>query len=88
MVMIPVSILLLGVGGIVGGLPALLVGWLTSLMSGGALPWVLGLLIGIPVFILVVAVPLAFLGGLWEVFSSSIWTLFYRELPELEARAA
>jgi hypothetical protein len=36
--------------------------------------------VGIPVFILVMAAPLSFLGGLFEVFLSSTWTLTYREL--------
>ena len=38
---------------------------------------------GLPIFILVVAVPGLFLGGLVEVFKSSVWTLTYRELRAL-----
>jgi hypothetical protein len=41
-------------------------------------------LIGIPIFALVVSVPWLFLGGLVEVFKSSVWTLTYRELRALE----
>ena len=64
-----------------GGFPALLVGALASLAFGEAVPWILGLTVGILIFILVLAAPLLFLGGLWEVFKSSVWTLTYRELP-------
>jgi len=32
-----------------------------------------------------VAVPWLFLGGLMEVFKSSVWTLTYRELRALES---
>jgi hypothetical protein len=83
-VMIPVTILLVVVGAMVSGFPALLVGGLTSLFFEGAVPWILAAAVGIPIFILVVAVPGLFLGGLAEVFKSSVWTLTYRELRALE----
>ena len=83
-VLLPAIILLIIVGGVLGGLPALLVGGLASLFFEGAVPWILAGVIGIPIFILVVAVPWLFLGGLMEVFKSSVWTLTYRELRALE----
>jgi len=79
-VMIPVTILLVVLGGVLGGLPGLLLGGLASLTFEGAVPWILGLALAIPIFILVLAAPLAFLGGLMGVFVSSTWTLTYREL--------
>ncbi len=88
MVMIPVVILLVLLAGVVGGLPALLVGWLASLMFEEAVPWILGAAVGIPIFILALAVPLALLSGLWKVFKSSVWTLTYRELRALEDTGA
>lgn len=78
--MIPVTLVVLFLGAVIGGLPALLAGVLANLAFGGAVPWIIGLAVGIPFFILVVAGPLLFLGGLWEVFKSSVWTLTYREL--------
>ncbi|HUX75921.1 MAG TPA: hypothetical protein VMY40_04695 [Anaerolineae bacterium] len=83
-VLFPVIIALLILGGVLGGVPALLVGGLASLFLEGAVPWVLAALIGIPIFALVVSVPWLFLGGLVEVFKSSVWTLTYRELRALE----
>lgn len=83
-VMIPVTILLLVVGVMLGGFPALLVGGLASLVFKGAAPWILAGAVGLPIFILVMAVPGLFLGGLAEVFKSSVWTLTYRELRALE----
>jgi hypothetical protein len=79
-VMIPVTLVVLFLGAVLGGLPALLAGVLADLAFGGAVPWIVGLAVGIPLFTLVVAGPLLFLGGLWEVFKSSVWTLTYREL--------
>ena len=83
-VLFPVILLLIVVGGVLGGLPALLVGGLASLFFDGAVPWILAAVIGGPIFILVVAAPWIFLGGLMEVFKSSTWTLTYRELRALE----
>ena len=82
--MFPVVLLLLLVGGVVGGLAGLSVGGLASLVVEGAVPWILGFGVGIPLFILIIAAPLVFLGGLAEVFKSSVWTLTYRELRALE----
>jgi hypothetical protein len=47
-------------------------------------PWILAGAVGIPIFILVVAVLGLFLGGLAEVFKSSVWTLTYQEVRALE----
>jgi hypothetical protein len=85
LVMIPFTILLVIVAVMLGGFPALLVGGLASLIFEGAVPWILAGAIGIPIFILVVALPRLFLDGLVEVFKSSVWTLTYRELRALES---
>ncbi len=85
-VMIPVVILLVLLGLVLGGGPALLAGGLAGMASqGGPLPWILAGAIGLPIFLLVLIVPLTVLGGLWEVYRSGVWTLTYRELRALEA---
>jgi hypothetical protein len=78
--MIPVVLLLLVVSGGVGGVLALLAGGLTGLAFEGAMPWIAAFVVGIPIFILLLVVPLSLLGALFEVFMSSTWTLTYREL--------
>jgi hypothetical protein len=83
-VLFPAIILLIVVGGVLAGLPALLVGGLASLIFQGAVPWILAGVVGLPIFILVMAAPWIFLGGLMEVFKSSVWTLSYQELRALE----
>ena len=87
LLMIPITILLLIVALMLGGFPALLAGGLANLVLEGAAPWILAGAVGLPVFILVMAVPLLFLNGLAEVFKSSVWTLTYRELRALESLA-
>jgi hypothetical protein len=83
--MIPVVLMLLLLGIVLGGGPALLVGGVASQALQGPLPWILAGAVGLPIFFLVLIVPLLFLGGLWQVYRSSVWTLTYRELRAMEA---
>jgi hypothetical protein len=82
--LIPVLVITMAIGIIVGGLPALIVGGLSSLFLGSPLSWIVGILFGLPLFLLVTGSPLIFLRGLVEVFKSTVWTLVYRELDALE----
>jgi hypothetical protein len=84
-VMVPVFFLLVAVAAIGGGLPALLVYAVASLIAQGATPWIAAVIVGLPIFIVIMAIPLAVLGGLVQTFQSSTWTLTYRELLALEA---
>lgn len=86
LVAIPVFFLVLAVAAVGGGLPALLAYAVTSLVvQGGAAPWIVATIVYLPIFIVILAIPLALLGGLVETFRSSTWTLTYRELLALEA---
>ncbi len=66
-------ILLLLFGVLGGGIPAL-AGYLLTREP------VVALLAGLPIFLLIVIVPLIFLGGLAAVFQSTMWTLIFNEL--------
>jgi len=77
---IAADIVLSGTLGLLGGLIANL--------AGAAEPVLVGFLVGIPLFLLFLVTPLVFLGGLKEVFTSSTWTLTYRELRALSSMKA
>jgi len=85
--LIPVVLLLLGIGllagGVVGASTYFLVGALVSTGAG----WVAAAVVGGLVFILILAVPLLFLDGLRTTYFSSAWTLAYRELRPAEREA-
>ncbi|NPV08435.1 MAG: hypothetical protein HPY83_10815 [Anaerolineae bacterium] len=74
------AIVLAILGLMVGGL----LGWVTyalaSLVFYGSTPAVLGVLLGVPVGLTVLVLPLLFLSSLAAVFRSTLWTLTYREL--------
>ncbi|MFN2291262.1 MAG: hypothetical protein ACK2UC_08745 [Anaerolineae bacterium] len=89
LVLFPLLIAFIALGGVAGALPAYLVYLLSGLVFDGALPVLLAILVGLPIFILVMLAPWWCLGGLKEVFFSSAWTLTYRELlPEADAEPA
>lgn len=90
LLMIPVALLLAFLAGIIAAIPALIVGGLASLVAAGeeAVPWILAAAIGLPIFILLLVIPLTFLEGLMKLFQSTTWTLTYRELLVLEGPEA
>jgi hypothetical protein len=80
LVMLPVVALLVGVGLVAGGIPGAIAALVSTLFAGGAVPWMVGAVIGLPIFVLVLGIPIVFASGLVQVFSSSAWTLAYRGL--------
>lgn len=82
-VAIPAALLVLVLGVVAGGGLGLAGFSIARLLTGGVAPYIVAVAIGLPIFLLVLVVPLLFLGGLKEVFRSSTWTLTYRELGAL-----
>ncbi len=69
---------------VLGGVPTVVIAMVAYVFMGGVTPWVMGTLVGLPIFILVMISPILFVGGLVEIYKSSIWTLAYRELKTRE----
>ncbi|MBN1137042.1 MAG: hypothetical protein JXM73_10670, partial [Anaerolineae bacterium] len=76
----PLLLLFIALGGLAGALPAYLVYLLSSLLFEGAVPVILAIVVGLPIFLLVMLAPWWCAGGLMQVFESSVWTLTYRGL--------
>lgn len=85
LVLLPLVLVTIFLGALLGVLPLIVVGGMTSLFFAGPFPWILGAMIAIPVFILVVISPFLCVGGLVEVYKSSMWTMAYRQLKVLAA---
>ena len=83
-VLFPLLILFIALGGVAGALSGYVVFLLSALIFEGALPVLLAVLVGLPMFLLVMLAPWWCLGGLMEVFKCSAWTLTYRELRAVE----
>jgi hypothetical protein len=84
LLMFPLVILLLGIGILIGGLLAVLIGAVGSLVTAGAGAWIAAGVVGGILFLLVMIVPLVLLTGMREVFQISAWTLTYRELRNVQ----
>ena len=83
-VLFPLLILFIALGSVAGALSAYLTFLLSALVFEGALPVLLAVLVGLPMFILVMLAPWCCMGGLMQVFESSAWTLTYRELSAVK----
>lgn len=79
LVTIPVVILLLGVGLLIGGGIAVAVYFIVKMVSILA-GWIMAIIVGGSLFLILISLPLLFLKGLLETYISSAWTLTYREL--------
>lgn len=78
--MVPVFIVLVLAGVVIGGLPALLVGGIASLLAEGNIPLIVAAVVGVPIFLVVLFGPFLALLGIWETYKSSAWTLAFREV--------
>lgn len=84
----PLLLLSMLAGIAVGAVPALLAAGIASLFVSPIFAWLIGVVVGLPVFLLVTFAPINFLSGLVEVFKSSFWTLSYRDFRPLESAAS
>ena len=84
LVTIPVILAVIVVAALIAGLPALLVGSIASIFTQGVTPWIVAAVVAAPIFLILVILPGALIGGWKQVFTSSAWTLTYREALVLE----
>jgi hypothetical protein len=84
-VLLPVVLVTTVAAALVVAIPVLLVYGLASLFLSGWLPWAVGILFALPLFFTVAFSPWALLGSWQTVFTSTVWTLVYRELKALPA---
>jgi hypothetical protein len=84
---IPVVILTAIVAAIAAAIPFMLLLGLFSLFLTGPLPWIAAGIFVLPLFFIIAFSPWLLLGSWQSVFTSSVWTLTYRELKALPAVA-
>jgi hypothetical protein len=77
---IPVAILLLALGAVIGGVAGALL--YLALQAGSVVTAILtAVVVGLLLLFVVVGIPMLFLRGLKETYLSTAWTLAYREIP-------
>lgn len=77
------TLILVFVGGLLGGGLGLATRGLTGLVMGDTAAWLAAAVVGLPIFLLVIVIPSAFLESFKMVYLSGTWTLTYRELRAL-----
>jgi len=82
---IPVVIITGIIGAVVVAIPALLLVGIFSLFLGGPLPWIAGGLFILPLFFIIAFSPWLLLGSWQTIYTSTVWTLTYREIKALPA---
>jgi hypothetical protein len=82
---IPIVIITSIIGIIVVAAPGLLLVGLFSLFLTGPLPWIAGGLFVLPLFFVIAFSPWLLLGSWQTVYTSTVWTLTYREIKALPA---
>jgi hypothetical protein len=86
--LIPAYIVLAVPAIVVALIPGLAVFGITSIFASGPLAWILGVLAALPFFFLIAFAPLSLVSGWYKIYSSSAWTLTYREIQAVESVAA
>ena len=84
-VTIPVVIVTAILAVLVVSLPFLLLAGAFSLFLGGSLPWIAAALFMLPLFFVIAFSPWVLLGSWQSVYTSTVWTLTYREIKALPA---
>ncbi len=82
-VTIPVVIVTAALAFAISAIPALLLVGFFHLFLGNALAWVLGIVFTLPLFFTIAFFPWLVLGSWQTVFTSTVWTLTYREIKAL-----
>ena len=86
-IMLPAVLVTSLIGAILVAAPGLLLVGLFSLFLSGPLPWIAAALFILPLFFTIAFSPWLLLGSWQTVYTSTVWTLTYRELKALPAIA-
>jgi len=83
LITLPIVAITVILGAVIAAIPTLLLAGLFSLFLGGPLPWIVAILFVLPLFFTLAFSPWLLLGAWQTVYTSTVWTLTYRELKAL-----
>jgi hypothetical protein len=83
--LIPVYLILVLPAALVAAIPAVIAFGITSIFASGPVAWIIGIIVALVFFFLVLFTPLTIISGWYHIYTSSVWTLTYREIKALEA---
>jgi hypothetical protein len=85
--LVPVYLILLIPAALIAAIPGLTAFGIASIFFSGPPVWLIGAFVALPFFFIVLFAPLVVVNGWFKVYSSSVWTLTYREMKALHAAA-
>jgi hypothetical protein len=85
-VTLPIVAITAIIGAVVAAVPGLLLVGLFSLFLNGYLPWIVGGAFVLPLFFVIAFSPWVLLTAWQQIFTSTVWTLTYREIKALPAQ--
>ena len=85
---VPLYVILLIPAALVAAIPGLRAFGIASIFISGPLAWIIGILFALPAFFTVLFAPLFVLDGWFKIYSSSVWTLAYREMKLISNASA
>jgi hypothetical protein len=86
-VTLPILVVTALIAALVSAIPALLLFGIFSLFLTGPLPWIAAGLFVLPLFFTIAFSPWLLIGSWKEVYTSTVWTLTYREINALQTLA-
>ncbi len=81
--LIPAYLVLLIPAALAAAIPGSIAFGVASLFFSGPPAWIIGVFFALPVFFAVLFAPLFLFSGWFKIYSSSVWTLAYREMKVL-----
>lgn len=85
--LIPAYVVLLIPAALAAAIPGLIVYGITSLFFGAPLAIIVAAIFALPVFFTILFAPLFLFSGWYMIYSSSVWTLAYREMKLMDGMA-
>ncbi len=82
---IPVVLVTTIIAAVVAAIPGLLLAGLFSLFLSGYIPWIVAGVLVLPLFFTIAFSPWVLLTAWQQVYTSTVWTLTYREIKALPA---
>ena len=86
-ILIPAVIITAILGAVVAAVPGMLLVGFFSLFLNGYLPWIVGAVFIAPLFFTLAFSPWILMGAWQAVYTSTVWTLTYRELKAMDTLA-
>ncbi|MFH2104012.1 MAG: hypothetical protein ABIJ39_11730 [Chloroflexota bacterium] len=88
LLLIPAFIITALAGLLVSAIPGLIIVGIVSLFASGPLPWIIAVILILPLFFVITGSPMLLITGWAQLYGSIIWTLTYREMKALELTAS